>query len=179
MNWQEKIEVQKGNLAEAIVDRIMVKRGYMPYLPGEEGGHPFDRLYAHRNRMHLFPADVKGKPARTFWPDTGIDIRVYREYCRVQETLKTDMLLFFVDEDRKRVYGGTLNKLSKPTVIDHRGKQVAYPLEDRGIIYFPLENMTDFCTISDEEAEELKRLSTRKTTYAGCGISCESNSAGL
>ena len=138
--------------------------GYIPYRPDAEGAHPFDRLVASRDKRKVFIADAKTKPRRKYYPDTGINTKAYKEYKFIQDKYGIAVFLFFVDYDLGKVYGGFLARLSNPTDIYHKGKQIEYPLTQGNIIYFPLKNMADISVI--EDTTELQNLSTRNERYA-------------
>lgn len=160
MNWQDKTTVRKGNVGEDALDRWLRENNYIPYTPPTEGAHPFDRLCATSDKKTIFVADAKAKPARKYYPDTGIDIRHYQEYLHLSEKYRLSVLLVFVDQNQKRMYGNFLRVLDKP-----RGTIVRYPLEDGGIRYWPLEAMRHIGTLTDEEVEALKKYSTNKPAY--------------
>ena len=100
-------KLEKGKLGEAIVDMYLMDRGVIPYKPVlEEAAHPFDRLCASRDKRRLFVVEVKAKPARYAYPDTGINISHWNDYTNIQDTYRIDVYIFFVDEERREVYGG-------------------------------------------------------------------------
>lgn len=165
--WNSKKTVQKGNIGEVIVNQWLIKNGFIPYIPMELGAHPFDRLCATRDKKTIFVAEVKAKPARIYYPDTGIDIRHYDEYSFITEKYNLDVYIFFVDEDRKEIYGNILSTLIKPRTILHLGRKIDYPLKYKGIIYFPLEAMKKIADLTDQEANDLANLSGRNSIYEG------------
>lgn len=164
--WNDKIEVKKGDLGEAIVNEWLIKRGYIPYTPDYSGAHPFDKLCASKDKKTIFIAEVKSKPARTHYPDTGINISNYNDYKHVAEKYNIDIYLFFVDEDKCKIYGGILSSLETPRAIIHNQKTIDYPLKHNGIIYFPLEAMNEIGNITSEQAKRLRSYSTRKGCYS-------------
>jgi len=50
--------------------------------------------------------------------------------------------------------------------INHKGKTIEYPLEDRGIRYYPLISMQKLGDIPENDLDLLKRLSTRNNFYS-------------
>lgn len=164
-NWQSLTSVKKGNIGERLVNEFLIKKGYIPYSPDADGAHPFDRLVASRDKKTIFIADSKTKPARTYYPDTGINIRHYNEYKFIQDKYNIDVFIFFVDEDSKTIYGNFLKRLDEPRKIVHNGKIIEYPMEQKGIRYFPLSVMMPVAEIPAVDVLELFGLSQRKKDY--------------
>ena len=165
-NWDKKIQVMKGKLGEKIVANYLIKIGWIPYRPHyDDGPHPFDMLCAKKDKSKLLISDTKTKPARIFYPDTGIDIKHYKDYRRISKRHNIDVFLFFVDEVKGLIYGGYLKKISKPCMIFHQGRTLHYPIRQNGIIYFPLKRMIRISKIPDSLVLELQKLSSRKEKY--------------
>ena len=158
MNWCDKKTVKKGNVGEAALDRWLKENNYISYSPPKDSAHPFDRLCAAPNKRTIFVADAKAKPARKFYPDTGIDIRHYNEYLYLSDKYSMDVLLVFVDQNQRRMYGNFLRVLDQP-----RGR---YPFEERGIRYWPLKAMRHIGNLLDSEVAALKKHSTNNPAYA-------------
>lgn len=156
-NWNEKEEVKKGNIGENIVFNYLCNSGYTVYRPVTEGPHLFDNLCVSRDKRTIFIAEVKTKEARKYYPDTGIDIRSYQEYKFVENKYNLHVYLFFVDAANRKVYGNFLRRLETPKA---EGKY-SYPLQQGGIIYFPLSSMTLISELTAEEAEEIKKHNTK------------------
>jgi hypothetical protein len=165
MNWQDKRSVQKGDVGERIVDAFLIGRGVVPYAPIASKAHPFDRLCATEDKSRIFIAEVKTKAARKYYPHTGINERHFSEYMGVFRRYGIDVWLFFVDEHACSVYGNKLSELIKPCEILHRGKPLKYPLQERGIVFFPLEKMRHVCEIDTDAAKNLVALSERSYGY--------------
>lgn len=166
-NWNDKISVLKGNFGESIVTEYLIDKGYIPYRPDAPGAHPFDRLCATPDKKRIFIAEIKTKPARTHYPDTGIDIRHYKDYENIKNTHNLEVFLFFVDQDRMSIYGNKLSVLSKQIEIEHNGRKIIYPLQQYGIIYFPLSLMVQVGVLTNEQGDILEKLSTRNKAYIG------------
>jgi len=164
-NWHNKPTVKKGDIGESIVDKHLLSKGFIPYHPGSPGSHPFDRLVASRDKKTIFIADTKSKPARRYYPDTGIDVRHYNQYKYIQDKYGIDVYIYFVDEDSGTIYGNYLNTLDKPYGIKHGNKSIYYPLVDRGIRYFPLTAMEQIGNIPKNELKKLREYSTRNPAY--------------
>lgn len=170
MNWADFRSVQKGNIGERLVDEYLTSQGFIPYSPTAEGAHPFDRLVASPDKKTVFIVDAKTKPARTYYPDTGIDVRHHADYMNIRAKYGMDVFLYFVDEDRGTIYGNYLHILDEPHTVYHQGKKLEYPMEAPGatgtIRYFPLEKMLHIANIPAQEVEALRALSDRNPGYA-------------
>ena len=166
MDWNDKVTVKKGNLAEELVDNHIESMGYIPYHPKKcDKPHPFDRLCASPDKKYIYIAESKGKARRTYYPDSGIDIKNYEEYCYIENNFNIQTYIYFVDEDNKKIYGNFLYQLRMPRPILYNGKWLEYPIRQKGIIYFPIDSMEIICSINDEAANKLKRLSSRNYPY--------------
>lgn len=170
MNFDDLPGTKKGYIGESEIDRYLESKGIVPYAPIVGKAHPFDRLCATADKKKIFIAECKAKASRTYYPDTGINEKNYLDYKSILDKYGIGILLFFVDEHKKSIYGNLLSKLDEPTVIIHNGKAIKYPLVQtdslgRRIRYFPLASMIEVCKISDKVVEELKQLSRRNYSY--------------
>lgn len=120
---------------------------------------------ATSDKKTVFIADTKTKAMRTYYPDTGIDIRHYDDYMNICTTHSMHIFLFFVDELAKQIYGNWLFELDKPASVQHRGKKLTYPMIDRGMRYFWRGAMRDIANLTDSQAEAIKQYSTRNPAY--------------
>jgi len=168
-NFQELTTTKKGNLGEYIVDKYLLGKNIIPYIPHPDNNtaHPFDRLCASRDKKNVFIAEVKTKASRNYYPDTGFDLRSYKQYKFIENKYGVEIWIFFVDENINKVYGNKLSKLETPIEIIHKGKTLKYPLTQNNIIFFPLEYMINICDIDEKISQELKNLSTRNYEYLG------------
>jgi len=162
--FSDSVMYKKGQIGERIMDELIAKRDkFMPYMPMLEGGHPFDRILASKDKKQLQILEVKTIDARKFYPDTGISIAHYNDYLHIQEEYGLDVFIAFVDASLKEIYGGLINTLSKSSTITHKGKAIQYPLIvdnftaiGKQIIYFPLAHMTrNIYRLTDAQCEEL------------------------
>ena len=167
-NFKSTVMYKKGEIAEKIIDELIVSKGiWIPYKSIVDGGHPFDRLIARRDKKEIMIIDVKALNERKYYPDTGISIDHYSEYKDLQDKYSIRVFLFFVDGKLGEVYGGYLDELDKETQIEVRGKIVSYPLKEKNfsavghyIIYFPLELMKrNIKKLTEDEVQELKEYS--------------------
>lgn len=154
MNWNDKPSVKKGAIGEDIVDQWLLKRGFIPYRPIADCAHPFDRLVASKNKSTIVIVEVKSKPRRNLYPDTGIDIRHYDDYSLVFEKYKIPIFLAFVDEKSQSIYGQFLSELNKPSVVEGH----EYPWRWDRIIYFPLEAMRTIAPLTQGQTASLAAL---------------------
>jgi hypothetical protein len=157
-NWNERINVKKGNIGEQIVFDYLYNIGYVIYRPVTGGAHPFDNLCVSRDKKDIFIAEVKTKEARQYYPDTGINIKNYNEYKFIQNKYNLHVFLFFVDADNLKVYGNFIACLEAKKVS---GK-CSYPLKQNGIIYFPLSNMKLISELTDDQAKAIKEHNTKR-----------------
>lgn len=165
MTWQNLTSVKKGNIGERLVNEFLINKGFIPYSPDVGGAHPFDRLVASKDKRTIFIADSKAKPARVYYPDTGINIKHYQEYKYIQDKYGIDVYIFFVDEEKQEIYGNFLRRLDEPAQIAHNGSIIEYPLESKGIRYFPLSHMQHIADIPFNEAIAMKNLSRKNSAY--------------
>lgn len=164
--WAEKQTVKKGNFAEEIIDKFLISKNVIPYIPNFDGAHPFDRLCAKVDKKSIYILDIKAKASRNYYPDTGINYKHYKEYDYLSKKYKVPIVLIFVDEYKAKIYGNSLANLIKPVEI----KNKKYPLIEKTasgieIIYFPLINMKAIDELTEDQVEELKQLSTRNYEY--------------
>ncbi len=165
-NWEDRPEVKKGNLGEEIVEAYLRDKGFIIYRPIEEqGAHLCDRFCATPDKGCIVIADIKTKARRTHYPDTGFNISHYKQYKAVSCKYNIHVFIYFVDECEKKIYGNTLEELEKPRTITHNNKQISYPLEQKGIIYFPVAFMKTVSKLTSGQCEELKRYSQRSYDY--------------
>ena len=156
-------QVKKGNIGERIVDDYFQGQGYIIYKPVQDAPHLIDRFYVKDKKQLIF-AEVKTKAKRNKYPDTGFDNRHYEEYKTLQE-MGLIVWIFFVDEAEGAVYGNTLEELSIPRTIQHRGQTIEYPKRWGEIIYFPREIMDNIYLLTKEEVMEIKSYNTRNYGY--------------
>lgn len=165
MGFHDKLTTRKGALGEQIARRHLESRGLIVYAPLTDGAHLFDFLCANKQKQSIVAAEVKTKPRRLHFPDTGIDVRHFNDYMAIQTKYGIDVFLYFVDEHERRIYGNKLQTLIASREVDHNGKTIVYPLRINGIIYFPLCAMVDVAQITEQDADAISALSTRSAAY--------------
>ena len=170
MEWDDKITVKKANVGEKIIDDLIRANGRsISYAPITDGGHPFDRLIASKDKKHIQIAEVKALDKRRYYDDTGISIKHYKGYKHISDKYGMKVFIFFVDGSLSEIYGNFLDKLEVEYIDEKKNKK--YPLIEsnkkaigREIIYFPMANMKrNLYRLSGSQVEELKEL----TEYYG------------
>lgn len=164
MVWQDKEEVKKGDIGEELVEKFLMKQGYALYDSiYKNSAHPCDRM-AYSFKTHIITLlDVKTKPRRTYYPDTGINLNHFHVYNNLNKS--NPFYLFFVDELSKEIYGNYLSVLAEERYITHNNKVLKYPLIQNNIIYFPLVAMKFVCKIDANTINSIKKHSTRNNDY--------------
>jgi hypothetical protein len=164
MNWEDRTTVKKGNVGESIVKNIFEQKGYIVYKAVTEKAHAFDFL-AIKDKKVFIIGEIKSKARLNKFNATGIDTRHYNEYLTIMSTMKTDIILFFIDEHPKeeRVYCQKLSLLSKEKTIDN----VKFPNTTivKNITLFSLNDMCEVKKLNTEELQLLKQYSTRNYNY--------------
>lgn len=164
-----------GTVGEELVLDYFRKKcsNYNIYYPENNNkAHWVDFFIADKTMNKLFALEVKTKPSRIYYPDTGIEQKHFNEYQILTATYKIDVFIAFVDKDKKQIYGNYIRNLLKPVV----SKGIDYPLyENRNktggkIIYFPLTNMIIISNIPNHYTPILESLSQRNTKYEQVNI---------
>jgi hypothetical protein len=162
--WSKRIHVLRATFGENLAFPWLKKQFVVYRAPDER--HPIDFLCAgceaqQPDQWLIFGVDVKTKPARTFYPDTGIDLKCYQEY----KALKLPIRLIFVDENECAMYYGDLDELEEERVVEHLLDKLRYPLTQNGIIYFPRAAMHLIRALTTAECDYLRKLNTAKPDY--------------
>lgn len=161
MKFMDRVESKKGEYGEKLVDAILKKQFSIYLSKNYDTSHPIDRLLVDKRTLKIYGLDVKTKSARMYFPDTGIDTRHFKIYQELNE--KIPVILVFVDEEKKEIYGNKLSKL------------IPNSKEQNKIVYFLLSDMITLGKISDEDASVLKELTTKKSCYQKDGIPYNEN----
>ena len=163
MDWHNRTQVKKGDYGEQIIDDYLKSKGIIPYASVIDGPHPFDRLCVHGLRLVI--VEVKAKPHREYYPDTGINISQYEKYKAIQEKHGLDLYIYFVDEKQGEIYGNKLSILDAERIVENKNRVIKYPKRERGIIYFPLEAMKLIASLTMKQCEKQKSNSSRNPAY--------------
>jgi len=137
---------RKGTIAERYVRDVLAGMGWHIYAYALERPHPVDML-AITPHNRLVAVEVKCKCARIYYPDTGIDRNDYYTYHELQAQLNLPVLLLFVDNNSKTVYGNYLDNLSQPITIVDNKRTLEYPMIVDRYVYFPLQAMEHYANI--------------------------------
>lgn len=155
------------------MDAYLIGKGYVPYSPYQGVAHPFDRLCASADKKKILVYEVKAKPARSYYADTGINVSHYNTYRHIYSTYNIPVFLAFVDEDRAAVYGNFLHELEKPVTVKAKNGRLSkqYPSHEVSrdgtpMIYFPLSAMSRIADLTQEQVRALRDYSTRQESYA-------------
>jgi hypothetical protein len=137
---------RKGTIAERYVRDVLVSMGWHIYAYAADQPHPVDML-AITPQNQLVAVEVKCKCARMYYPDTGIDRNDYYAYHDLQAQLNLPVLLLFVDNYSKTVYGNYLDNLSQPITIVDNQRELLYPMIVDQYVYFALQLMEHYADI--------------------------------
>lgn len=162
--FENKLTTRKGDVGESLVDKMLREKGFVIYKP--EGGQPhaFDRL-AIKDKEILMIAEVKAKAKRKYFPDTGIDFRHYKEYKNIMKKHNLEVILFFVDEEMGKIYGGKLSEIEVINNFKVNNRDVTYPKIEKNIIYFHIEKMKEYADLKRADVLNLEALTTKKQAY--------------
>lgn len=169
MRFQDLPNTKKGDMGEALVDDYLVRQRVVPFLPTTDGRHAFDRICLSIKRG-LFLADVKTKPCRLYYPDTGIDEACYREYRAASKLFSVPFFLFFVCEQHEMIHGNWLNALDEPRKVQHGPASLEYPAveatEHGEIRYWPTKALYALERIEGPRLVRLRDQTTRRYPYS-------------
>ena len=157
-NWNEKIETKIGNIGEQIIRNFFERNGYICYQPVTDGAHLLDFFFFKKNKG-IIAADVKTKPSRNKYPDTGFNLKHYEAYNKFISEHNMMMFIFFVDPRKKEIYGNFLHELDKQRISNG----MLYPLDEKTkfgtwIRYYPLEAMIHIADLSNYEVSALMNV---------------------
>jgi hypothetical protein len=170
MSFEDRLA--KGKIGEQIVEAYLLAQGYVPYRPIEGVAHPFDRLVASRDKRNLAVFEIKTKPRREAFKDTGIPERHYHDYQHIYFTYNIPVFIAFVDENMAEVYGNFISELMKTDENPGRRMKV-YPSTEtnrwgQSITYFPLSRMITITKLTPEQCAELRALRKSGWTSTQC-----------
>ena len=162
--FENKLTTRKGDVGESLVDKMLREKGFVIYKPEGGQAHAFDRL-AIKDKEILMIAEVKAKAKRKYFPDTGIDFRHYKEYKNIMKKHNLEVILFFVDEEMGKIYGGKLSEIEVINNFKVNNKDVTYPKIENNIIYFHIEKMKEYADLKRADVLNLEALTTKKQAY--------------
>ncbi len=156
--WHDKPEVKIGDYGEELVRSFVESKKYICYKAVTDRAHLVD-YFIFRNDKGVIAAEVKTKPRRRKYPDTGFDSRSYEAYKKFTDEHNMKMFIFFVDTAERSIYGNFLHKLDEI----HKTERKVYPLEEqtkdgRVIRYYSLDSMIHITDLSEDEIKTLEGL---------------------
>lgn len=152
--WHEQQKTKIGDYGEELVMTYLESRGHVCYKALTDKAHLLDYFIYQKDR-EVIAAEVKTKPSRKKYPDTGFDYRHYEGYKKFTTEHNMRMFIFFVDDEKGEIYGNFLHELDKPR------KQ--YPLDEMTrygqiIRYYPLEAMIKIRPLTQSEILTIRTL---------------------
>lgn len=150
-------------IARSVAKRIL--RADVLYEPESGRSEPFDFIGVEFATSRISAGDFKAKPARTFYPDTGINISQHERYKGFARKYKMPFPLLFIDEGFGLVYGNFWRILVEPRTVWWEKQNYRYPLQYHGIIYFPVEYMRILSELSMAQRILLRAVSTRNKSW--------------
>lgn len=163
-NWENLTTVKKGNIGERIVQEFIESKGFVVYSAITEKAHAFDFL-AIKDKKIVIAAEVKTKSLMNKYKATGFDIRNRKYYLEFSQSHNIPIFVFFVDEQRKEIYGNWLSTLEQ--VREQDGVKYPFNLKTQKaeIRLYPFSAMKKIVDIDVEVADKLKTLSQRNYEY--------------
>ena len=154
--WHKHRKVKIGDYGEALVQSHVESKNFICYRPDTDGAHLCDFFILGKG-IGTIAAEVKTKPMRDKYPDTGFNIRHYERYKQLSDEHNMRVFVFFVDEKLKWIYGNYLDVLDTPFYEDY-----GYPrneVTDWGAIrYYHIDSMKLIRPLTDEELLTFKEL---------------------
>lgn len=151
-NWQDKLEVKKGNIAEDIIMNKLMDSGFLVYKCQNNRSHEFDFVIKTKEKLSII--EVKCKELRLKYPDTGFPVSNWSTYLKQ----KNKLTILWVDCNKGEIYGNTIDELKKEKIIIHNGKKLKYPsIEKHDIIYFAYDQMKIYAKLTGEEISRIKK----------------------
>lgn len=164
-NFNNLKTTKLGDIGEELVDKWFYSEGFDGwgtsdiYSVNHEKSHVIDRVVFASGSVICF--DVKTKSSRDLYSDISIDTPDYKTYKKLAEN-GNYVMVFFVDYKLGRCYGGFLSGVRSEKGIDSEcwidGRRYPHHVSSNsgGVTYLPLQNMTEFFDLSDDDLERLK-----------------------
>lgn len=152
MIWEDKPEVKKGAIGEAIVNEILTKKGYIVYRPITDGAHKID-FFAHQKDAlkQIICIEAKAKKRMAVYRETGFNYDAYIHYKEIQYKHSVDTYVYFIDDFEECIYGAWLNDLGEGTVR-------------KNVITWDLNKMELHRKLTQQELIEIRKY-TKKENY--------------
>jgi hypothetical protein len=134
-NWNNKIQVKKGDIGEEIIDTFLTEQGYYLFAPIINGAHLFDRYAFNLEKNKHFYFDVKTKARLNNWEAQGVDEKHYLKYLEASEKLNIPFYIFFIDENNGEIHSADIKNIKDkifyiPMKKTNKDKIVAWNLKD-------------------------------------------------
>ena len=166
MNINFQTSLKKGDIGEQLVADALGNRGMLTTKWDQDGSHPYDKIMVERKTGKIISLfDVKTKPIRNNYQDTGINLSKYYHYQNSSKINKFPFALFFVDEVRREIYFGFLHEICSERICEGQ----IYPKIERfreSIIYFHISSLKLLCSIATSTSCLIKNQNQRSYPYA-------------
>ena len=149
-----------GMVGSAIV-RNLESKGYIVYEPVTDGPHHFDKLIS-KDKKILAIVEIKTYERLKFKPETGINLKNYKEYLDIKNI---EVFVFFVDYITESIYGNKLSILSKQIEIN----KTFYPYVMKSVTgdkqMFHLKSMIEISKLKKDDCIHLKNKTNINKKY--------------
>lgn len=153
MNWEDKIEVKKGNIGEDIIQSFLENKGWIIYKPTTKNkAHFFDMVCTY-NKDKIICIDVKTKARLNKWAAQGIDLKHYNNYIDAQKIMNTPFYIIFIDDKLGDVHLLDLTKGIKSFMVNEY------------IIAWYLKDMNYLFNIGDDKIKILSEFDSRNYMF--------------
>jgi len=154
MVWDDKTEVKKGNIGEAIIKIELENEGYVVYSAITDSPHKID-YFAHKGKSKdVIAVEIKTKKRMCTSDETGFDEYDYIHYKEVQKKHNMTVYIYFVDDFEECIYYQTLEKLGEGRL-----------LKNNNIRVWELEKMDFIRELSDVELLKLRAYPSDDDKY--------------
>lgn len=165
MSIDFNLSLARGNFGEKIVAQTCANKGFLTTRWDQDCSHSFDKfLVKKENGKVVALFDVKTKPLRNKYQDTGINLKSFNDYIDVSKINNLPFLLFFVDEVKNEIYFQSLHKLRIERMVDG----VRYPKIEsfkKQIIYFHYSSFLVCGKISENASRLIRQSNQRSYPY--------------
>jgi hypothetical protein len=148
--WQSKNEVIIGDIGEDIVETLFPN--FIVYRTNSNGSHPVDMLICSGKKPDYYDkllfVEVKTKPRRYKYADTGVDIHSWKRYVNFIDEHKINIKIYFVDEAEKSIYSINIRKTLK--------NETYYTNNKDKIVYFQLKDTKFIRKLSEVELKTIQ-----------------------
>jgi len=175
MKFNKTTEFKKGLIGEKIVKSYLNNKDYVVYEVFQDKKNSkwefFDIMAIKRdnrsNNPKTFIADVKTKPRMNLYNATGLDLRHFKKYIKMSESMNIPFKLFFVDEERKLLSFININRdmvLPENKIKSADGRTYPLVTDFNGsydkMILFAVEQLTFVKRLTEKEVKDIKKYNT-------------------